>query len=42
MGEMVQLLEIPEMVEMGKCVDGLDWLDCYVITLVVAMAILTM
>ena len=27
MDEIVQLIEIPKLVEMGECVDGLDWLD---------------
>ena len=25
MDEMVKLLEIPKLVEIGECVDGLDW-----------------
>ena len=42
MDEIVQLIEIPKLVEMDMGICGLDWLDYYVITLVVAMAILTM
>ena len=30
MDEIVQLIEIPKLFEMGECVGGLDWLDWFI------------